>query len=387
LPQSAIPQTDGLRGLVGLLAAWIVVLLAGASPTTGAALLVVGAALPMLAAEVSRVGPVRGDDMPRPWQHPAAWTLGFAVAMSPFLALFWSFWGGAYWLMACLVVAPAFTLRWVIEARRGYAWAGRALPLRLGLALLRWDHGALRRLGEPARQWAIKAFFVPLYGLGLSFCVWSVSEAWAAGAWLTAAVFFGWSIDAAFGLASYVFASDGLGAGTRSTQRAPLGWLVCLVCYPPFWFAWPEFAGVLLHENKWPTAVAGLPGWAAAAMLAVQALYVSATVAMGLRFANLSSRGLIAHGPYRLMKHPMYFGHVTFAWMTVLVVLPLGGVAPVPATLLAAAGITLAYRLRATTEEAHLSEDPEYRRYAEWIAEHGLLARIKRAVLIRPKVA
>jgi len=35
------------------------------------------------------------------------------------------------------------------------------------------------------------------------------------------------------------------------------------------------------------------------------------------------------------------------------------------------------YFLRARTEEAHLSHDPDYRSYAEWIAVHGLFARLR----------
>lgn len=36
------------------------------------------------------------------------------------------------------------------------------------------------------------------------------------------------------------------------------------------------------------------------------------------------------------------------------------------------------YLLRARAEEAHLGDDPAYQAYAAWIAEHGLIARLRR---------
>ncbi len=40
------------------------------------------------------------------------------------------------------------------------------------------------------------------------------------------------------------------------------------------------------------------------------------------------------------------------------------------------------YYWRAKTEERHLSADPVYREYAEWISEYGMLARLK-AVFVK----
>ncbi|OAG62503.1 putative membrane domain protein [Burkholderia pseudomallei] len=40
--------------------------------------------------------------------------------------------------------------------------------------------------------------------------------------------------------------------------------------------------------------------------------------------------------------------------------------------------VNLLYWLRAKTEERHLMRDPDYRAYAEWIARHGMFARLGR---------
>jgi hypothetical protein len=40
--------------------------------------------------------------------------------------------------------------------------------------------------------------------------------------------------------------------------------------------------------------------------------------------------------------------------------------------------LNFCYYLRARTEEKHLSTDQNYTNYAEWIAENGIIAKIKR---------
>ena len=42
------------------------------------------------------------------------------------------------------------------------------------------------------------------------------------------------------------------------------------------------------------------------------------------------------------------------------------------------AGVNVIYYLRAKTEERHLSRDPVYREYAEFIREHGLFSYLRR---------
>jgi hypothetical protein len=42
------------------------------------------------------------------------------------------------------------------------------------------------------------------------------------------------------------------------------------------------------------------------------------------------------------------------------------------------------YFLRAKTEERHLSRDPVYLEYCEWIASHGLFAQARRWLRVAP---
>jgi protein-S-isoprenylcysteine O-methyltransferase Ste14 len=108
-------------------------------------------------------------------------------------------------------------------------------------------------------------------------------------------------------------------------------------------------------------------------ILVLVVIYVWATIAFGARFSNLTHRGIITSGPYRYTKHPAYLAKNLSWW---LVSMPfMFGVSPLTSLrccvlLLMLNGV---YYLRAKTEERHLSLDPDYRRYAQWIDQHGLL--------------
>ena len=114
-----------------------------------------------------------------------------------------------------------------------------------------------------------------------------------------------------------------------------------------------------------------------------------ATVVFGIRFSNLTYRGVLTNGPYRFTRHPAYLSKNLFWWCSVMPFLVTSGSA-VDAIrntffLLVVNGI---YYWRARTEEAHLlAEDPKYREYYDWMEENGLvtapLAKVKRAIMGR----
>ena len=50
------------------------------------------------------------------------------------------------------------------------------------------------------------------------------------------------------------------------------------------------------------------------ALLFLTAIYAWATVAFGMRFSNLTYRGILTHGPYRWTRHPAYLSKNLFWW-------------------------------------------------------------------------
>ena len=114
--------------------------------------------------------------------------------------------------------------------------------------------------------------------------------------------------------------------------------------------------------------------WVWAGLLAtLTAIYAWATFAFGIRFSNLTYRGVITNGPYRFTRHPAYLSKNAFWWLSVMPFLVTSGslVDMVRNTVFLAA-VSGIYYWRARTEEAHLlGEDPKYRAYYDWMQQYG----------------
>jgi protein-S-isoprenylcysteine O-methyltransferase Ste14 len=78
---------------------------------------------------------------------------------------------------------------------------------------------------------------------------------------------------------------------------------------------------------------------------------------LGLRFSNLTNRGIITQGPYRFVRHPAYAAKVVAWWCDAVPVF--GSIL----LLLFFSGWIGVYFLRALTEERHLKADPCYLAY------------------------
>ncbi|MDI1294771.1 MAG: isoprenylcysteine carboxylmethyltransferase family protein, partial [bacterium] len=116
-----------------------------------------------------------------------------------------------------------------------------------------------------------------------------------------------------------------------------------------------------------------LGGW----LVLLTGLYAWATVAFGLRFSNLTHRGIVTHGPYRWTRHPAYLAKNLFWWFSALPFLTLTGSLTDMVRNCAMLAITNAvYYWRAKTEEKHLSADSDYRAYSEWMERHAPIPRL-----------
>jgi protein-S-isoprenylcysteine O-methyltransferase Ste14 len=108
-------------------------------------------------------------------------------------------------------------------------------------------------------------------------------------------------------------------------------------------------------------------------------------VAFGLRFSNLTHRGILTHGPYAWTKHPAYLAKNMFWWLATLPFLSVSGsVVEMVRNSAILAIVSGVYYWRARTEERHLSADPAYRDYAAWMEQHGPLARAMRWLRSKP---
>ena len=205
------------------------------------------------------------------------------------------------------------------------------------------------------RSWLVKAFWLSLMQPAMiEKLQWMVAGDWRklAGTPVEAYVaattvcFF---IDLCYASVGYVTNLKMFNTHTRTAEPTLLGWAVTLVCYWPFWAVlfYPYFLKYDSAHRWLKCCTAGSAVWYvwAGAIILLELLYALATVSGGIRFSNLTYRGLWNTGPYRWTKHPAY----------VLLL-----------------GLNIIYYLRARTEERHLSRYPEYVAYALEMNERSI---------------
>jgi protein-S-isoprenylcysteine O-methyltransferase Ste14 len=176
------------------------------------------------------------------------------------------------------------------------------------------------------------------------------------------------SIDVGLAWGGYVVSSRWIKNTLFSVEPTILGWVVALLSYPPynrvfgFYFTTPSESGFLTMASKPVVAVL------AVCSVASFVVYMSATVCFGLRFSNLTHRGVITTGPYAIVRHPAYAAK-NFSWWCVMLPYAIyqGFSMRSWSFLNQVAGLVMLsgiYYWRAITEERHLRRDAEYRAYA-----------------------
>lgn len=170
-------------------------------------------------------------------------------------------------------------------------------------------------------------------------------------------------MDVSLSLIGYVTTSRWLRNKSKSVEPTVSGWMVALMCYPPFngitgdYFPYDRMGGTPYALLQDPTLSMVLK----AITLLLFAIYVWATMSFGLRFSNLTNRGLIARGPYAVIRHPAYFSK-NLAWWTESLHLFYS-----PWQFVFLFCWNIVYTLRALTEERHLKQDPDYRSYCDQV--------------------
>lgn len=249
-----------------------------------------------------------------------------------------------------------------------------------------WDAGEVKKHW---RAWAIKGFFgafmISILPPGFAQVVNADFGAMeynpvALGSTLIAGLFL---IDVQIGTVGYLLTFRPLDAHIRSGNPLLAGWVAALICYPPFVWGTMGRSDVLGYEVNtvgWAGVFATHPMllWCwAALMVFLTAVYAWATFAFGIRFSNLTYRGVLTNGPYRFTRHPAYLSKNLFWWASTLPFLVRDGSLTDAVRNTVLLGVVSGiYYWRARTEEAHLlAEDPKYREYYEWMGENALITR------------
>lgn len=408
-PASAVGQATGLVGVAGVALTLIVIIGSDIPIGTQTILLLFSAAVPIVlwSLLIERVyrNPTTGLDFsaPRPLSETLATTKVKLVGLwSTWVALglfYFSF--GVYrdpgyefffaLLTGLIPVIMALSVVYVVLVDR-YMREPRDTLWHAGQWILGGKESDPAMLREHARGWVIKGFFLALMFTSLPWFVSSVTgapldEIFADPArtavWV---IFLIYMFDVGFGVTGYIFTSRLLDAHIRSSNPYLWSWLFVLICYPPLVVF--GTGGPLDYKDKleWSDWMAGndtlLILWGVVLVL-LTLIYVWATIIFGPRFSNLTHRGIITNGPYRFFKHPAYLSKNLQWWLVSLPFLSMIGPADAVRNCLLLLSVNFIYYMRARTEEWHLMEDPDYQAYSAWIAENGLLPRLRRALFGR----
>ncbi|MEO1168062.1 MAG: isoprenylcysteine carboxylmethyltransferase family protein [Pseudomonadota bacterium] len=404
-PPSAVSSGVGFVGLAGLFAAIIVGRMTGANGPVSGMIAVVACGLPMVLWTIFVDKAWKNETTGIDWNRPLTphdETREISIAK---LAGLWATWG--------IIAALYCIARWYWDgqylfAMRILAWAAPVMFI-VSIPYIFWID---RRLKEPKdgaymfgawltgeraeidrakviehfRSWAVKGFFTAFMisivpGNWFEVLRWTnaeiVSDPVAVARFLIALLFL---IDVAFATVGYVLTLRPLDSHIRSANPYTQGWLAALICYPPFILM--GAGGPLDYQqstadwaywlNGWPVALAIM----GAALVVLTAIYSWATVAFGIRFSNLTHRGILTHGPYRWTRHPAYLAKNAFWWLATMPFIATSGnpVDMIRNTIILAM-VSAVYYWRAKTEEKHLMADPAYQEYWHWMERNAPVPR------------
>jgi protein-S-isoprenylcysteine O-methyltransferase Ste14 len=326
--------------------------------------------------------------------------LGLAVTLAPFATAYWAFpeYRGAFYdpfygLVGRLwapflgsAVLYVVTLDGTLRDPRDTYW-------KLGRVVLgRWQDGDRAEIANHYRGWLIKAYFFALFWVWLSHSTHNIlgadltTASWSNLRGYEIAYDFIFFIDLLLATVGYAMTYRAIDTHIRSAEPTMLGWVVALFCYEPFFSGLLEKQYMHYGGNSFGAWLAPYPAlrwvWAAAIVVLIS-IYVLATIAFGVRFSNLTHRGILTNGPYRFTKHPAYVSKNLSWWMASVPFVVSDGAANAIRRSLLLGGMNLIYFLRARTEERHLSQDPTYVEYALWMNEHGALRLLNRIPFFR----
>lgn len=307
------------------------------------------------------------------------------IAFSTLMNQVFSNWPGDTFNFDYLLALPLLLLLTPFYVR----WAEHISPTghdgyaRFSQLILRQRHWQWSEQKELLLAWLVKLIFIPLVYSWLMMTtedLLAFDWALAPSALIKGLFMYGLAADLLIATAGYLFATRLLGNPVISTDKSWSGWLICLLCYPPLIWIYQQVKQQTndLIWTDWLQQDQLLFWFWAAAVTLTWLMYWLSTLHFGLRFANLSWRGLVSTGPYRWVKHPAYLSKNLYWW---LYLVPFYGVTnsyELMRNLLGLCFVSLVYFLRAYTEERHLMQFSEYRDYAYHMRNHGLLARIKR---------
>jgi protein-S-isoprenylcysteine O-methyltransferase Ste14 len=413
-PASAVSSMAGVAGLLGF-GLWVAIAkYYGFDGSWSALVNVVACGLPMviwsvLVDKVHR-NPSTGID----WSSPKPVKTTIDITITKLTGL-WATWGMIaavycifrfYWrdnflfametlgyisvgLFALSIPYVMWVDRYLIDPKDG-SW-------HFGAFLIGQDEADRTEIAHHLRAWAVKGFFCAFMlsivpgGFGEFMRTdWRlvVQDPVKLAGWLIGLMFV---IDIAFATVGYALTMKPLDSHIRTANPYMGGWVAALLCYPPF-VMMGQNAPLNYNYNtaRWDYWLQGYDAllwlWAGVLIL-LTAIYAWATVVFGIRFSNLTHRGILTHGPYAWTRHPAYLAKNSFWFLETLPFLVTShSITDAVRNTVIIGCVAGIYYWRAQTEEKHLGQDPAYQAYSQWMDQYGVItSRLNRLLGVASK--
>jgi len=279
------------------------------------------------------------------------------------------------WIPVCAIPYFIYTEWRLPKEDDGYMHASH-------LVLGKWKSIDWDIVKKHALSWLVKGFFIPIM-IGdvvnnLDFLRagnWNMLEvSFIEGFLLLFSAFV--YLELIYVAAGYIFTLKLLDTHIRVVDDTLFGWVIALIAYTPFLhLIWGRYLAYNTDGIGWIEAFSPHPTlmvvWGSVILILV-VLHFWSDACFGLRFSNLTNRGIITNGLYRYMKHPAYVIKNIRWWMVAVPFVSISTTEAFKLSLLLL-GVNIIYTLRSYTEEKLLSHDPVYVAYARWMDNNGLL--------------
>ncbi|MGD1047092.1 MAG: isoprenylcysteine carboxyl methyltransferase [Bacteroidota bacterium] len=301
-------------------------------------------------------------------------TIGFVALIYWLFPIYRSGFYDNYWIfikyIALILLVggiPYFIIldKYLVEPRDSY-W-------HFGMIILgQWKKSDIKIVKQHILGWLVKLFFLPLM---FSFLMNNINFIKTSD-FSEAMNFFPslfdhlqnliFTVDLAFVSVGYLMTMKIFDSHIRTAEPTILGWIVALQCYQPFWdfsssnylhydngfywgnlFVYPEFLYYF-----WGVSI-----------LILLFIYVWASITFGIRFSNLTNRGILTNGPYRFCMHPAYVSKNLSWWLISVPFISQASPWEAVRQSILLLCLNIIYTIRAITEERHLSQDPNYVKY------------------------
>ncbi len=174
------------------------------------------------------------------------------------------------------------------------------------------------------------------------------------------------------------------GNKVRYVETKPFHLFVCLACYPPFNLATLSFLGGSFNDPFsiiWKGDINHPMTWILRILAMISAAcLLSASLALFTRASNLTNRGIVTWGPYRIVRHPGYASKNIY-WLLTFIPSFIPNTAAANfswsgyatyciMTIIGFIGWASLYFFRGITEERLLMRDPDYVEYCKKVKYH-----------------